>query len=792
MTNKNFKVKGVSNMNKKMLVTAIAVALSIGCAQATEISGITGNNGVYNINPDKINGDVGFRQYEKFNLSQGDIANLIFQGTKNGQIRDLESFVNLVNNKVNINGVLNTVRNGNFHNGHAIFITPGGFVVGQSGVLNVGRLSVATPTAAKYDELTGKYVSGDLQGIGRQVSALTQNSKEEAGAADITINGKVFARNGVEMTGKNVSVSGAIVNGINSDSAADLANILTSEEQANELFNTLVNTNGLKYSYSPGSDEDINFVQNGSRILIKSTKGMNISGTVANGAGNVYLTNNGTDGMNVSGIVDSKNLTRLFNTKGDLSVNETAKVKSNVQTIVQNKGDNLTLGKNTVIQSNRNIEVINQGTGRLTASGSILSQGDPSSWPTGKHIAISNMTGSGMTVEGLVSLADGEGEVAINNHSGDMIINGKILSKEKGNMGINNYGSGMTITKNAEITNVGKLKIANSENGSDGMTIVGNIKNSNGDLRIYNDAGRLKLTTDSNNTTAANISNKDGKLYIVSRKNGTGIQQSTTSTIANENGNIVIRNSGTKTEAGTRGLDLQGTVTDKNGTIAINNDYGDMYVSSNVSVENGNLGIINRASGGKMDLASAGNVTVIDGNANIKNFGTGDMTVNSTIAHNGRVNVIANSGMLYLGGKVHNNSGALGENGGFYATSRKNGKGINVSSEFVVDGNGEILIKNISGENGLRYNGTINTTNNQAALVNKTGDMEVSGKITTTNAPIIISNQGKKLTVLNSTELNSGTEGKLVNTGSEAATIGSKAKLNNVKTYEKVKKAEEL
>lgn len=97
----------------------------------------------------------------------------------------------------------------------------------------------------------------------------------------------------------------------------------------------------------------------------------------------------------------------------------------------------------------------------------------------------------------------------------------------------------------------------------------------------------------------------------------------------------------------------------------------------------------------------------------------GNMTVNSEINHNGRVNVIANTGALNLGSKVHNNSGVLGNNGGFYAAVRNNGTGMNVTSEFVVDGNGEVLIKNISGEDGLRYAGTINTKDNQAALVNK-------------------------------------------------------------------------
>ncbi len=45
---------------------------------ATQISGTTGNNGIYNITPTAMNGDIGFRKYKDFNLSEGDVANLIY------------------------------------------------------------------------------------------------------------------------------------------------------------------------------------------------------------------------------------------------------------------------------------------------------------------------------------------------------------------------------------------------------------------------------------------------------------------------------------------------------------------------------------------------------------------------------------------------------------------------------------------------------------------------------------------------------------------------------------------
>lgn len=771
--------KGEYRMNKKMIITALAVVLSVSCASATDITGVTGVNGVYNIKPEHFSGNAGYRKYDNFKLDKGHVANLEF--IRDGKANP-DTFVNLVNNKVNINGLVNTTRNGNFYNGHAVFITPGGFVVGSSGVLNVGRLSVATPTQSTYNNMLNGYGSKDYNyaaNIGRNISALTQNSKGNAGAADITIQGKVFARNGVEMTGKNVAVPGNIINGVKAES------VLTTDDQANQLFNALVNTNGIMKDSA--SDAYTNrFVANGSRVLVKSTAGMSVSGSVDNGAGNVYLTNNGSDGLNVSGVSDAHGLNRLYSTKGNLSVNSDSTVYSRTgDVVVQNKGGDLTLTKNTYVISRKgNTEVYNQGTGRLVATGTIGAGGDESvqGGKTG-HVSVINQTGSGMTVGGYVysglNKNQDSSELAIHNFKGDMIVDGKVAN-EFGNVGIINEGSGMTITKNSTILNAGKTKIANT--GTNGMTIVGDVDNI-GELRIYNDNGKLTFGTDSTGNKAAQIKNEQGKLYIAARKDSTGIVQSTKSNITNAGGNLVIRNSGTKVAQGARGLDLQGGVKNTNGTVSINNDFGDMYVSSNIDVKNGNLGVINRKNGQEMTVASAGKINVDGGNINIKNYGQGNMAVNSEISHNGRVNVLANAGSLTLGSTVHNNSGALGDNGGFYAAARSKGTGVNVTSSFVVDGNGEVLIKNISGSEGLRYAGNINTNGYQAALVNKQGDMNVSGSVKTTEAPIIISNQGRQLTVTSSANLNSGKTGNLFDNGSVAPSISKNATLVNMEGH---------
>lgn len=865
-------------MNKRRLVVAaLAVALSVTSASASDITGITGVNGVFNINPDQINGDVGYRQYDNFNLSQGDIANLIFQGIKNGSIRNIEAFVNLVQNKIDINGIVNSMRDGKFHNGHAIFISPNGMTIGASGVLNVGTLSVATPTQQKYNELLNGYKVGDFTDI-NQISKLKQDSN-----AAINIAGKIFARNGVDLRGSAINVSGDILNGVISNDA------ITTATQAETLFNSLVNTDGIVKAGTA--------VANGGLILLKSDNkagaGINVTGRIANNDnGGVYLTNHGDNGLTVGGKVSSNGKVSLYNTNGSLKLTNGAIANAKETASFSNAGEALELANNTTVIG-KNVEIVNNGKGNMAIAGlvktssngkidvvnqdkagalnitgqvgagneaitRVINKGDSLALAstgsikgqetslrnkgiggmtlngvvngnnisvnnsagalviggavnsakdaviynagdnlalasTGKinakgNLAIKNIGSEGMSLEGAITNA---GETAINNLDGQLLVNGTI--NNTGNMGIINQGTGvsgndLTITKNAVIKNTGDLKIVNT--GDNGTTIVGSVDNT-GNLYIYNDAGKLKFATDSTGTKAATITNRNGDLHIAGRKASEGIVAASATKISNENGVLAIRNKGTGVLDATKGLDLQGTIINNGNDLAINNESGNLYLSGNVEVTNGNLGVINRDKGESMTLASAGNIKVTGGNVNIKNNGTGNLEVNSAITHDGRVNVIANNGALELGGAVTNNSGVLSENGGFYATTRQNGTGINVTNTFAVTGDGEVLIKNISGQNGLRYNGKINTVNNQAALVNKEGKLEVLGDITTTKAPVILSNFGTGLDVTTSSALTSDTEVRVVNTGSEKANLsGTITAPNSRVLYEQLKQAE--
>ncbi len=861
-------------MNKKLMIAVVAACLSVTTVSASNITGVEGVPGVggvgniFDIDPSQVNGSVGYRQYDDFQLSAGDIANLIY---KYGN-RDLDTFVNLVDNQINIQGIVNTMRDGNFYNGHAIFISPNGMVVGASGVLNVGTLSVLTPAQGKYDGLKADYGNKVYDNI-NQISKMKQDSN-----APINIAGQIFARNGVDLRGTAINVSGGIVNGV-----SEMEQI-TSKSYADNLFNSLVNTDGITSS--------ANAIENGSLILIRSDNkenaGINVSGKIANlDNGGVFLTNEGENGINVGNVVVNKDgsqeLTaggtiasngklQLYNYNGDLNVNGKL-VNTNDTLIVTNRetGANVNIGKDANLVTDNEIAILNKGTGKLTVAGTTSSVGrtditnngaggmeisgnigddevntvrivnyngkmkfaSGSNVKAGKVLQVENRGEGGLEIEqdanlasvenfglknkagemridGTVGVEDGDmnvwneenatkltlasngkiqgngnlsiknsgangmtlegeianvGETAINNTNGQLMVNGVI--NNEGNMGIINKenGTGLIITQNGKITNEGDLKIVNSS-GADGLTVVGDIDNT-GNMRIYNDNGHLTVANNSDLTKHGSLKNHEGYMYIFSRDKSTGITTQTDTTISNEMGNIAIKHEGTTT-AGERGMNLQGNISNVDGETAINNYSGDMYVSGNIDVTDGNLGIINRQGGGKATFASAGKVNQSGvGTTNIKNYGSGDMEVNNEITHEGRLNILGNANHLYLGGKIHNNGGDY-----TYAASRENGTGLTASENFKVDGSGNVLIKNITGSDGLDFNGEIeNTDGVQSALVNHKGDMNITGNITNSGSPVIISNKGEGLNISKDSTITNDTEVKVVNTGTTEAQI---------------------
>ncbi len=884
-------------MNKKQLIiAAMAAMLSVSSAGATSyITGVTNGNttpGTFNIDPMKVNGNVGYSHYDRFEVGSGDVANLNFHSDQKGG-RDIETFINLVNNQINVNGVLNTVRNGNFYNGHAVFISPKGMVVGASGVLNIGTLSVLTPTQAKFKGLTDDYADDEFDVI-NNINAMRNSTyardNNHGGNALVDVQGYIIARNGVDIRGSQVDVSGGIVNGYAG------TNKFSDFTTAKNLFNQLVNTDGvlttnasylannnstivIKSGVDPSttnkagitvsgrignlnktemaitnhgsqglevrangritSNGDLNVynnanvntadlsvsgklkaanrlsVTNKGRDLVlettanltakdvelvnnvESTGKINIKGgtIVSNANGKVDVVNDGAGGITVTaGTVGDTNTktVRIVNQKGKLTFAATAKANDSISVrnhgtggmdftgnaeatkgvLLQNFAGNMNLNGADVKVETGNIHVANSlEEGQSSRTGSLTMTGTTLETDIGK-IAVRNDASGGMSLAGAIK---GNGDIAINNYGGAATVNVDITNT--GNTAIlNRTGSGLTV--GGTITNEGNVNIKN-ESGANGLTVNATVENEDGNITVYNEAGRATIN--------GKLHNANGNTYVFSQRQSTGLTTSTASEIFNEGGDLAIKHNGAGKNASGNGMDLNGKVKNDR-DIAINNYTGDMHVGGVVTeVGNGTIGIINRAqSQDKFHTSKGGaamtvDATVSGGDINIKNNGSGNMAVRGNITHDGRLNILANDGQLTLGGKITNNGSEM-----TYATARTDsalgisGDGITVENTFnaTTTNDGTILIKNISGANGLNYKGTMTAAEGsdaQIEIYNKVGDMTVSGTMQG-GRPAVILNTGNGLTVTDAANLQADV--KIVNKGSQAATVADKYKGN--------------
>ncbi|MCJ9735076.1 leukotoxin LktA family filamentous adhesin, partial [Bradyrhizobium sp. PRIMUS42] len=177
---------------------------------------------VTNVTTSTVSGANAFNSFSQFSVGQGNTVNLqLPTGTRN--------LVNIVRDApVYVNGTLNSYMNGAI-GGNVYFADPKGFVVGRSGVVNVGSLNVSTPTREFTDSLIGP--GGAINGTA--VGNLMAGSFPVSPDGNIRIYGRINAQDGVRLTGQNVFVGGA--------SQRDIANLDHAAK-----FAASVNSKGLR------------------------------------------------------------------------------------------------------------------------------------------------------------------------------------------------------------------------------------------------------------------------------------------------------------------------------------------------------------------------------------------------------------------------------------------------------------------------------------------------------------------------------------------------------------------
>ena len=270
------KNNGLFNRNPspKHPLTALMLASGLlpGWSLANDITLHTGSGGQTNtvisvsgantdISTGTVRGQTGFNSFGNFTVDTGNTVNLHVPGGAN-------NLVNLVHDsRAVVNGTLNGLKGGKI-GGNIIFADPHGFVVGSSGVVNVGSLTVTTPNTATMDELhrvavvDGAMTGDQADDYVAKLAAGELPSAELAsdGSNAIVISGMVNTNGSIKLHGASVLIEAT-------------AGLESGTDVARTVFNSTVNTDGLTIG------DGIARADGG--IVITATDNVEISGELA-------------------------------------------------------------------------------------------------------------------------------------------------------------------------------------------------------------------------------------------------------------------------------------------------------------------------------------------------------------------------------------------------------------------------------------------------------------------------------------------------------------------------------
>lgn len=216
-----------------------------------KVTDIANSGKQYDITNQQVKGGNALNKFDKFGITQHDVANL-HMGKADHQI-------NVVKNKIDIDGVVNAIKD-NKIGGDVYFFSNAGIAVGSHGVFNVGRLTLGTNTAVGDALYNGHYVmpsqSGPVQKNFDRDKDFYQKSPTErarllndgslwggntAGDAGISFAGKINAEDSVVIASAKSTISqtdGVIQTGA-------VFHPYTKGQSADTYRSSLVNTAGI-------------------------------------------------------------------------------------------------------------------------------------------------------------------------------------------------------------------------------------------------------------------------------------------------------------------------------------------------------------------------------------------------------------------------------------------------------------------------------------------------------------------------------------------------------------------
>ena len=236
-----------------MAAGILAYPFGIGEAAIVDKGGntISPEGKVYNIDPEKVNGDFAYKRYQQFALEAGHIANLKFGNAT--------TLANLVQNKITIDGIVNAVRN-NQIDGHLIFLSPNGIAVGSTGVINAGQFTGIVPREDAFNKLYNETSKPDdvitLAAINKikddGAYAAVKTDAESGTTGTIDISGKINTHSGVMLGAGIININdGARIQSTKDLNFTNLVNI------KNENGDVTTDSGLTGLTASAGTDGDI-------------------------------------------------------------------------------------------------------------------------------------------------------------------------------------------------------------------------------------------------------------------------------------------------------------------------------------------------------------------------------------------------------------------------------------------------------------------------------------------------------------------------------------------------------
>ena len=733
--------------NNKRLVPLILCSVLVlqqslaNQASAGMVTDVNGNaipthpgTGAYELRPDAINKDalVGFKQFQDFKLSEGEIANFIFQALQHGRgpngeqqhiFTDINTFVNFVQKQGEIKGIVNAVQSlggGLKSDGNLVFISPNGMIVGSSGVLNVGSLQVLTPSVGDFDKMRNgipdpnytNFSDGSTHVLAQDINK-TYNPADpmaRSGSGQISIDGKVYARGDVELAGGKVGVGngGLLIAGLGNNTQ-----VLKNQNAADTLFNSLVNVDNMNTGNG--------FANANGKIVITSNVGTKVDagGAIKNFGANssTTITNTGTEGIQINGEVSNPNgnLT-ITNKAGALNVGNTGELK-------------------------------NKGTMTIT----------------------NEENGTGLTIDGT---ATNDGTLNITNSSGDNGLNiGGKVTNNTGAATILNQKGGLNVNDGATVTSNG-TSLDMTNNGADGLNIEGKVLNNSGTANILNTEGGLNVKTGGlvqSDGDALNMTNQGNGGFIV---DGTIQNNKNIVTLTNEAGAFNVNaggqviSNGTKlamTNSGAGGLNIAGLVDNNAGEAGISNINTDagLNVLNGGRVSNAGTKLL-MSNSGNQGLNIAGTVESTAGSTEINNMGGGLHVTDTGLVENSGASLDMNNtgdGGFTIDGTVNNNSGTAD----LYNENNK----LLISSTGRINSKGSELNVTNKGTNGMHIQGIVKhqNTNGKVNFVNQDSNMVIGHETTEFN---IDSDADVNIKVTDGNILNYGVPKTLIRTTNKA------------------------